>query len=125
MVTTTGRSIIIAEDDSTLLRLLVMALESSGYEVRSAENGEGAKQLWQESVPDLLLTDLQMPVLDGLRLVEWVRNEAKSEIPVMVLTSIANHDSGKKALSLGATRVVAKPVQLPQLLAAVGELLPT
>ncbi len=117
-------SILIAEDDSTLRRMFVMALEITGYQVRNAENGLEAQKLFLSEPPDILVTDLQMPVMDGLSLVEWVRKEAGSKVPILVLTSLGNLEAGQLALKAGANKVGTKPMQLPDLLNEIHSLLP-
>lgn len=109
-------SILLVDDDPTLLRLMVMVLEASGYLVRNAANGQEAQQLFLQQPPDILVTDLQMPVMDGIRLVEWVRNQQQSSLPILVLTSLGAHAAGEHALRSGANRLATKPLDLPQLL---------
>lgn len=118
------KSILIAEDDTILRRMFVIAMEASGYRVQEAANGQEAQELFIADPPDILVSDLHMPVMDGLRLVEWVRTEVGSEVPILVLTSLANQEAGQKALLAGANRVAKKPLQLTDLLAEIALLLP-
>jgi CheY-like chemotaxis protein len=120
---TEEKSILIAEDDAILRRMFVIALEASGYRVREAGDGQEAQELFKAEPPDILVSDLHMPIMDGLRLVEWVRKELNSKIPILVLTSLGNQEAGQQALTFGANRVGRKPMQLDELLSEIELLL--
>ncbi len=117
------KHILVVEDDQVLRRMIVVALEVSGYQVRSAADGVEAQQLWREQAPDLVITDLQMPVMDGISLVRWIRDEIGSALPVLVLSSMSHQQAGDLAMQAGANQVATKPLQLPQLLAEIETLL--
>jgi len=89
-------NIIIAEDDNVLRDLYLRKLDKEVYDVRTAENGQIALDLINEKVPDLLLLDINMPLLDGFEMLEKLPAE-KRTFPIIVLTNLAdqaNRDRG-------------------------------
>ena len=82
--------ILVVDDDPSILELLSIVLEMAGYEVLTAGDGAQAVSLLQNLVPeslvDVIMVDLMMPVMDGLRFMRWLRAEQKSTVPVLVLT---------------------------------------
>ena len=99
------KRVLIAEDDSGLLKVLRVRLEIEGYEVVPAQNGQEATKLMDSTNPDILLLDLLMPVMDGFEVLKELR--ASSHIPVIAFS--ANRDLEEKALGLGANVFIAKP----------------
>ncbi len=82
------KTILIVDDSSFMRTVLRVAMQSQGYAVREASQGDEALQLLQETVPDLLISDYDMPGLDGLQLLAHVRcDERTRDIPVMILSS--------------------------------------
>jgi len=113
-MTKRGRSILVVDDDRSILGLLTAELRMEGYETLEAANGEEALARLAEQ-PDLILTDLAMPVMDGFDLIAKVRRQQK--VPIIVL-SVRGSDSDKiRALDLGADDYVVKPPSIPELLA--------
>ena len=109
--------LLVVDDDAAILQILVQELEAAGYVVVSAENGAEALSRFHETAPDLILTDLAMPRMDGLAVIEAVRR--RSSTPILVL-SVRGHESDKvRALDLGADDYVTKPFSLAELLARV------
>ena len=106
---------VVIADDSTMARAFVSkCLHIAGYhdlEVVEAKNGQEALELLREQPTDMLITDLSMPVLDGLQLVRRVSASPKLiGIPIVVITSVANEATEKELLDSGAKLVLRKPV---------------
>lgn len=120
---TTTKRILVIDDDPTLRRLIAFGLARAGYATRTAENGAVAKDLLLAEPADLILVDLMMPVVDGLRFLQWLRGEIRADVPAVVFTSYAAPEMTALATSTGATVVIHKPVQLPTLLGHVRRLL--
>ncbi len=99
--------IVIAEDDAHVIRLMAMWLTRSGHEVFEARNGNEAKEHLQENEIDLLVTDVNMPHCDGIELIQWLRNERKSNIPVITLS--ARCDQAKLGENLSSLNVTVHP----------------
>src|SRR5512133_878098 len=101
--------ILICEDDSMILMALEHHLVQDGYKVITAADGNEAKKILQEGKVEFLLTDLYMPSVNGLELIEDVRNELKMDIPVIMLTRVGSEDMVLKAFELGADDYITKP----------------
>lgn len=112
------RRILIVEDDPDTRQLLTMGLGRAGWEVAAAEDGEKAIAALAAPSPNVVLIDLMMPRMDGVRLLRWIREEAKLTLPAVVFSSSNTPELVAQVAALGATFLV-KPVRLPALLAAL------
>ena len=108
-------SILVVDDDPAIRRTLAAELKAEGYAVSEAADGRQGIALFASGAPDLVLTDLAMPVADGFELIREVRRSGAT--PVVVL-SVRGGDVDKiRALDLGADDFVTKPFSVPELLA--------
>ncbi len=114
--------ILLVDDDPNLLDVLSLALEDAGYEVATAEDGSEALEKLGKTAPELLVTDINMPVLDGFTLLKRLR-EKGIVLPVILLTSRDNEIDETLGLELGADDYVAKPFSTRVLLARIASLL--
>ena len=111
------KRILVVDDERQIVRMLRASLQSSGYEVLSAQNGVEAFEKFQSGRPDLIITDLAMPEMNGLELTQAVRR--MDETPIIVL-SVRDTDAMKvKALDEGADDYLIKPFSMPELLARI------
>jgi two-component system, chemotaxis family, chemotaxis protein CheY len=103
--------ILIVDDDSTTRKLLGLYLRAKGYEVAYAENGlDGIEKLGSEN-PNLIISDLNMPYMDGIEFVKNVRaDQIYKEIPVLMVTTEADPEERERALSVGVNGYLVKPV---------------
>lgn len=101
--------ILVAEDSATQRAEIEILLEDSGFEVTVAVNGLEALNSMQDFVPDIVLTDLHMPEMNGLELVEAVRRDF-SGVPVIVITADGTEELASQALKAGATSYIPKRV---------------
>ncbi len=109
--------ILVVDDERQITRMLRAALQSSGYEVAVAQNGLEALERIQEQPPDLIITDLAMPEMNGVELTQAIRRSA--ETPIIVLSVRDNEAMKVRALDQGADDYVTKPFNMPELLARV------
>jgi two-component system KDP operon response regulator KdpE len=109
--------ILIVDDEPQILRMLRTSLMSSGYDVVTAANGMEGFDAFEKHQPDLIITDMSMPVMDGLGLTEEVRQ--RSKVPIIVLSVRATEPVKVNALDAGADDYVTKPFNIPELLARV------
>jgi type IV pilus assembly protein PilB len=112
--------ILVVDDDPGLTEILRETLESDNYDVVTASNGLEAVTALYQHPPDLVLTDMQMPGMDGLALLQKVRGDLSTcLIPVVFLTVIGAVDSEARALDLGADDYITKPIERTRLLSRV------
>src|SRR5271163_1437195 len=101
------RRILVVDDESQITRVLRTSLSSQGYDIRVANDGETALEIMKDWTPDLVITDLSMPNMDGLELCRRLR--LLTEIPIIVLSVKGEERSKVKALDAGADDYVTKP----------------
>jgi two-component system, OmpR family, KDP operon response regulator KdpE len=111
------RNILVVDDEPQITRVLKTALSSQGYGVRTARDGEEALLEMRSWSPDLVITDLRMPKMDGLELCRRVRTE--SRIPIIVLSVKGEETIKVEALDAGADDYITKPFSINELLARV------
>jgi two-component system, OmpR family, KDP operon response regulator KdpE len=110
-------NILVVDDEPQITRVLKTSLSSQGYGIRTAADGEEALQTMREWAPDLIVTDLRMPNMDGLELCRRVRSE--SRIPIIVLSVKGEETIKVKALDAGADDYVTKPFSMNELVARI------
>ena len=109
--------ILVVDDEAQLTRVLRTGLSARGYEVRTAPDGRTALEIFKEWLPDLVITDLAMPGMDGLELSRQVR--AVSQVPILVLSAKGEEKTKIEALDLGADDFITKPFGIDELFARV------
>lgn len=116
--------VLIADDKETSRELIRTVLESLGHEVTEANNGLEAVRYARELPPDLIILDLQMPVLDGFgALAELRGDQSLAATPIMALTASAMQGDRERAMAAGFDSYVSKPIPLPKLREEVKRLL--
>ncbi len=111
------RRILVVDDEPQITRVLRTTLSAQGYDLRVANDGETALEIMKDWTPDLVITDLAMPRMDGLELCRRVR--AKAEMPIIVLSVRGEERTKVQALDAGADDYVTKPFGMSELLARV------
>jgi len=110
------KSLLLVEDEPATLRFYQVGLKGlQGWRQVAAENGQKALDILRHELIDVLVTDLNMPVMDGYKLITAV-HELYPSIPIIVLTSLPPGAHQDRALALGALRVLSKPVRLSLLM---------
>lgn len=121
---TRNKRILVAEDDQNILRQIVFNLQSSDYEVITATTGVEAMRLLMRERPDLLITDIMMPEMDGYELVAALRrDELLSDLPVIMLTAKTLDDDVAQGYSSGTDLYLTKPFNPVELLSFVQRIL--
>ena len=114
------RTVLVIDDERGFCDVVSVILESQGYEVRQAHEANDAFGLLTESVPDLILTDLMMPKIDGLSLIRRLRETPDwAEIPVVMVSAHSEPAIQESAREAGADGFIAKPFSASELRATV------
>src|SRR3954468_13941300 len=116
-----ARTILVVEDEPTLRETLAEALESEGYRVVAAGDGEAAVEAFGRESPDLVLLDLMLPRLNGIEVTRRLR--ATSSVPILMLTARDSEVDKVVGLEIGADDYVTKPFSLRELSARIRALL--
>lgn len=114
---TEHRRILVVDDEPQITRVLRASLSAQGYDIRVANDGETALDIMRDWPPDLVITDLSMPQMDGLELCRRLRPSTK--IPIIVLSVRGEERTKVQALDAGADDYVTKPFGIEELLARV------
>ena len=101
-------SIMVVDDEAVVRQLLERNMRGEGYEVRVAPDGEVAWKLIHEKAPDIVISDMKMPRMDGFTLLKKVKGEYPT-IGFIVMTAFGDHYSIKEAMLLGADEYISKP----------------
>jgi len=126
-----GAKILVADDDPAMLKVTTFILESGGYKVITARDGEETLSKVEKEKPDLLILDLLMPVVDGFEVVKRLREQAGSggsKIPILILSAVREDSSRRRyeletKETLGVDGYVEKPISPPILLQHVEKIL--
>lgn len=116
---------LVVEDSPTMRQLIAFALKRvQGSRVVEATDGVDALRKLASQRFDMLLVDINMPIMDGLKLVSLVRGDpANKDIPIIIITTEGAEEDRKRALSLGANAYLPKPIQTQELLKLVNQYL--
>jgi len=116
---------LVVEDSPMMRQLIVRALSRiKGLKVTEAEDGVDGLRKLAAGKFDIIFTDINMPIMDGLKLVKRVRSDARhSETPIVIITTEGAAEDKQRAISLGANAYITKPIQAPIVMATVKELL--
>lgn len=118
--------LLLAEDHELSRDLLARRLERQGYEVIPAANGREAIRAARKHQPDLILMDLEMPVMDGNAAIRYLKNDLRTfRIPVIVLSAHVSVENVTKAMAAGCQAYETKPVVLSRLVERIEEALKT
>jgi two-component system, chemotaxis family, chemotaxis protein CheY len=118
-------SCLVVEDSPMMRQLIVLALSRvKSLHVTEADDGVDGLRKLATGKFDIVLTDINMPIMDGLKLVKRIRTDAThKEVPIIVITTEGSKEDRQRALQLGANAYITKPIQAPQVIAKVKELL--
>jgi two-component system, cell cycle response regulator DivK len=116
----TGAQVLVVEDNERNMKLFRDVLQASGYRILEATTGERAVELVIEHGPDLVLMDIQLPDIDGVKALDRLRaNEQTASVPVLALTAQAMEGDRERFLAAGFDGYLSKPVNIADLVATV------
>ncbi len=114
------KRLLLAEDDELLSSLLKFRLKKSGYDVDLVVNGKEVKEyLNANNLPDIIVSDIMMPYMSGIELIDYVRNQLNSKLPIIIISSAGNEENVLSAFEMGANDFLSKPVSPSELLIRV------
>lgn len=117
-------NILIVDDCSTTRKIIVSYLKGAGYQTMTAANGVEAIEKLVTTKVDFIITDLNMPQMDGIELLKWIRsNTAFQDLPLVILTTEQNDLSRESVISTGASGFLTKPITKELLLKEVREII--
>lgn len=118
------KKILVVEDSPTMRQLLCFALKRLDVRIVEAIDGvDGLKKVTAEKF-DLIITDINMPIMDGLKLVSLIRSNSNyKDIPIIIVTTEGSEEDKKRGLALGANAYIPKPIQSGQVVSLVKSML--
>ena len=115
-----NRKVLAVDDSPTMRDMLRVALSEAGFDVDVAVDGENGLDVLREFCPDVIITDINMPLLDGFGFIKRVRRDDKYRgVPILVLTTESAVELKEKARSAGATGWIVKPFDEVKLVSAI------
>ena len=115
-------NILVVDDEEAIREVVSTMLESRGYHCTTVPNGRAAQEQVKRATPDLVLSDMIMPEMDGLKLLEWMR-QYDPEVPVIMVTAIHDISTALESIRRGAYDYILKPFEKDQLFLGVGRAL--
>ena len=120
----TKKTILVVEDDKSLLPMITYNIEKNGFQVKSATNGEDALLLIKEEIPSLAIFDWMIPEPNGLELCKILRRKQEtSNLPIIMLTAIEEEEDRIRGLEYGADDYISKPFSPAELIARIKALI--
>ncbi len=120
----TGKKVLVVDDEIHIVHVVAIKLRHNGYEVISAENGAQALDLVLGEKPDIIVTDVQMPVMTGPEFVQKLRqNDQTKDIPVIMLTARSFTIEDEQKESLQISECLSKPFSPKELLRSIEDIL--
>ncbi|WP_207496969.1 response regulator transcription factor [Aridibaculum aurantiacum] len=113
--------ILIAEDDSLILRMMELCLKKEGHDVICSKDGRDAVEKIKAQNPDLIIVDIMMPYISGLEIVGMVKQQIQP-VPVIVLSAMGQQGVVDEAVKLGADHYISKPFNIQQLSSHINRL---
>lgn len=120
------KKILLVDDDEGIRIFIEFLLQNASYTVLQAQNGRQAVEVFKEHPTDLIVTDMMMPEMDGLELIETVRKDLQSKVPIIMLTAAGSgymKENRDKANELGADSFLNKPIATERLISEIDTLI--
>src|SRR5579859_2221309 len=114
--------ILVVDDEEAIREVVSTMLQAKGYDCSAVNNGRAAQEYVKRTTPDLVLSDMIMPEMDGIKLLDWLR-EYDPEVPVIMVTAIHDISTALEAIRRGAYDYILKPFEKDQLFLGVGRAL--
>ena len=116
--------VLVVDDEADLVRILQFGLQSIGYQVETASDGQEALKKARETKPDIILLDLMLPKLDGYKVCRLLKfDERYKNIPIIILSARTQEGDQLLAMEMGANRFITKPYDFAEVLSHIEVLL--
>lgn len=124
MKNTSNCKILVVDDSSTNIVLLEAILNGQGYQIETAQSVKEAFQVIKKETVDLILLDLLMPKVNGYDFLKELKNsEATKDIPVIIVSAVADSENKKKSIEMGALDFINKPIDIQEFLDKIESIL--
>jgi len=119
------RNILVVEDSETMRNFIIFSLSRiNNVHLEPAINGVDALRKLEQQFFNLIITDINMPIMDGLKLVSYIRKKTEySEVPIIIITTKGTNEDKERGLRLGANTYITKPIKTFELMNTVVEFL--
>jgi two-component system, chemotaxis family, chemotaxis protein CheY len=118
------KTVLSVDDSASMRQMVAFTLESAGYRIVQAEDGEAALAKVAQARPDMVITDLNMPKLDGIGLIKRLRADPKmAGLPIVMLTTESEESKKQAGKAAGATGWIVKPFEQAKMIAVVQKLI--
>lgn len=117
-------SVLIVEDEAEIRRLMEEVMKDIFFEVYSAKNGDEGFKKFKKYSPNIVITDIAMPIMDGLDMTRQI-NEISPNTPIIALSAFSDKDKLLKAIDVGVAKYILKPIDMDELLSAIENLAKT
>lgn len=118
-----SKTILIIDDDIMMLKLLSHPISKEGYNVVTMQDSRKAVELLEKEDVDLIITDMHMPFITGIEIIDIVRNELEKKYPIIVLTKDVTNETEENSYLIGATEFFQKPVNIKILVLKINRML--
>lgn len=124
MAETQKKSVLVVEDNELNMRLFCDLLDAYGYAPLTCKDGDKALDIAREKMPDLIIMDIQLPVVSGLDITRWLKDDPDlAHIPILAVTAFAMRADEQKVREAGCEGYLSKPIQMTSFIRAVEELI--
>ena len=119
-----SKKVLVVDDSHMIRRIVGKLLQECDYDVVTAENGQAGLDMARQARPDLIIMDIEMPVMNGIRATEAIRSDRSiAHIPVLIFTSLGSEEDMRMAREAGGSGFLNKPISREELKASVSFLL--
>ncbi len=119
------KTIMVVDDSSSVRQMMAFTLENAGYDVVEAEDGQDALKKLNSSPVNMIVTDLNMPNVNGFDLIRSIRSKPEYKyIPIVVLTTESHDEKKQESKEAGATGWITKPFKPDQLIGVINKVMP-
>ena len=110
-----GWQVVLIDDEADIREIMTIALEDAGYQVATAKDGEAGIRLTEEILPQIIITDIRMPGMNGIEVLRKIK-EINRDTDIIMLSAHGDSDTIRGTLNMGANYFLGKPIEIERLL---------